>query len=344
MAEQAEANNEALRRAQRDVSAAANRLRAERSSLSDWADTECARWPALFALMDGLEGHIALNDDSLSLKVSDFQRTDRLQHALSEGQTGVTVSANFDDTPSEEGWKARIVFHGQAADKEIVQLAHELRTDDGQSALARILLRETRKQQRAGQLQATLGGDKQDPTTKGRFDQAATRTQILAWLYCCQTLLEGPPVLPTALDLPGGRTIQLQDAHVGAAKAFGLQLLSVIAMELALKLGIEQETGVPAPSGRDGHDLLKLAKNLPTDRLVKIDGYFSEYLVEHGKSPERIMDLIKKERNAFVNWRYVAELTPAWPTGSLETDAVVLYGAALCTAMTCFRNPADSKS
>ena len=65
---------------------------------------------------------------------------------------------------------------------------------------------------------------KRDPATKGRFDQAATRIQILAWLYCCQTLLEGSSVLPTELHLPGGRTFQLQDIHVGAAKTFGVQL------------------------------------------------------------------------------------------------------------------------
>ena len=337
-------NQEAKRRADLDIRGTAERLRADRSSLAEWAGCESPRWRALLALLDGLDGTIVQNGPQFSVRTPDAVFTERFQQSLSEERIPVTVNAHFDQPREDGGWKAQVVFGGEQVDAEIVQVAHELLSDNGQSALARTLLSDSAQEQRGGALKVTLGGNVSDPATGGRFDQGAVRLQLAGWLYCCQALLEPSSILPAVLNLPGDRTLQLQDRHVGAARTFGVHLLSSMALEMALKLGTEQDTGAPAPQG---HDLAKLAGELSLSRQAEMESYFDEYLREHNRDPQKVADVLDRERNTFVEWRYVSELDPRWQaTGrtSTETDAVLLYGVALAAMMSCFENPGKTSS
>ena len=339
-------NNEAKRRANLDIHGTATTLRAHRSSLAEWADPESPAWKALLSLLDGLEGIMVQEGSRVSVRVQDVTLTEHFAESLRLKCVPVTVKADFSEPLEGGGWKARIVFSGEQTDNAIVKLAHELTTPNGQSVLARMLLRDSAQDQGAGALKITLGTNLKDPTTGGRFDQATTRQQVVAWLYCCQTLLDRSSLLPAVLNLTGGRTIQLEDRHVGVARTFGVHLLSSMALELALKLGIEQDSGTPAPRDSQGHNLALLASKLSKSRQATMQTNFEEYLDERGLSAQPILDYLRSEKNTFVEWRYASELTPTWSATrqSIETDSILLYGAALATAMTCLRQPRKGKT
>ncbi len=337
-------NNEAKRRADLDIERTATTLRDNRSSLAGWADPESPAWKAFLSLLDGLEGTMVQEGSDVSVRVQDVTLTGRFAESLRVERVPVIVKPDFNQPLEGGGWKARIIFSGEQADNAIVQLAHELTTQDGQSVLARMLLGDSAQEQRAGALRVTLGTNVKDPTTGGRFDQAATRQQVVAWLYCCQTLLDRSSVLPAVLNLTGGRTLPLEDRHVGVARTFGVHLLSSMALELALKLGIEQDSVTPAPGDSQGHNLARLASKLSKSRHATMQTNFEEYLHERGLNAQPILDYLRTEKNTFVEWRYASELTPTWRTTrqSIETDSILLYGAALATAMTCFNEPSRS--
>lgn len=334
-------NDEAKRRANLDIHGTATTLRANRSSLGEWADPESLAWKALLSLLDGLEGIMVQEGSRVSVRVQDVSLTERFAESLRLERVPVAVKTDFSEPLEGGGWKARIIFSGEQADNAIVQLAHELTTHNGQSVLARVLLGDSAQDQSAGALRVTLGTSLKDPTTGGRFDQTATRQQVVAWLYCCQALLDQSSVLPAVLNLTGGRTIQLEDRHVGVARTFGVHLLSSMALELALKLGIEQDSGTPAPRDSQGHNLAVLASKLSKRRQATMQTNFEEYLDERGLSAQPILDYLRSEKNTFVEWRYASELTPTWRATrqSIETDSILLYGAAIATAMTCFNHP-----
>lgn len=344
MTDHSSENTEAKRRADLDIRGTAATLRANRASLAEWADAESLAWRAFFDLLDGLEGTMAHEGSRCMVRVKDVTFTERFHDSLRLEHVPVRVKVHFSQPTNEGGWRATVIFRGEQVDDAIVQLAHELRNDDGHSVLARVLLSSSTKDQRAGALKVTLGTNLQDPTTGGRFDLATTRQQLVAWLYCCQALLESSSVMPALLKLPGGSTIPLQDQHVGVARTFGTHLLASMALEVALKLGIEQDTGAEAPRGPKGHDLAHLAGKLSKSRLAAMQKAFEEYLDERNLSHQRILDYLDTEKNTFVEWRYAAELTPTWRAThqSIETDAVQLFGAALAVAMTCFNQPPHS--
>ncbi len=74
-------NQEAKRRADLDIRGTAERLRADRSSLAEWAGCESPHWRALLALPDGLDGTIVQNGSQFSVRTPDAAFTERFRPA-----------------------------------------------------------------------------------------------------------------------------------------------------------------------------------------------------------------------------------------------------------------------